>query len=186
MRPGRVPTVDGRPIEPVRHPWHRRFPPRRGPAEIGLFAFLTILAWGVWIYLVLPLAVLVLWWLGVERVFEEVFTVGYEDLSQTLLSYTGVFLVMISLFGLWVLWNVVCYGGTVGPDDRAPRVAGRRARRAAGVARGELAALRNARVVRVDLDEEDRVLVLGGAPARPPASSRRINPRRARRSPPPG
>lgn len=160
MQPGRVPTVEGRPIEPVRHPWHRRFPPRRGPAEIGLFAFLTILAWGLWIYLVLPLLGLVLWWLGIERVVEEVMSVRYDHLAQTLLSYTGVFLVMISLLGLWVLWNVLCYGGTVRPDEQPRQVV--EPTRAFELGRRDLAVLRNGRVVRVDLDTDDRVQVLEG------------------------
>lgn len=168
MRPGRVPTVDGHEIEAVRQPWHRRFPPRRGPAEIGLFAFLTLFAWGVWIYLVLPLLGLVLWWLGIERLIEEVFSVHYEHLAQTLLSYTGVFLVMVSLFGLWVLWNVFCYSGTVDPNDKPLRVAAAEVVRAFALAPAELAALRDTRVVRVDLDDADRVRVLGqGPPALP-------------------
>ena len=94
MRPGRAPIVDGERMEPVRRPWHRRWPPRRGPAEIGLVAFLTVFCWGLWIHLVLPLAGLVLWWLGIERLVGEVFTVRNDDLSQTLVSYTGVFLVI--------------------------------------------------------------------------------------------
>jgi poly-beta-1,6-N-acetyl-D-glucosamine biosynthesis protein PgaD len=167
MRPGRVPTVEGRPIEPVRHPWHRRFPPRRGPREIGLFAFLTILAWGLWIYLALPLLGLLLWWLGVERLVEEVLSVQYEHLAQTLLSYTGVFLVMISIFGLWMLWNLFCYGGTVDPDDKPPRVASPELVAAFDLAPTDLAALRNARLIHVDLDADDRVRVVEAGPARP-------------------
>lgn len=143
-------------------PWHRRWPPRRGPAEIGLVAFLTIFCWGLWIHLVLPLAGLVLWWLGVEHVVGEVFTVGYSDLSHTLLSYTGVFLVMASLFGLWVLWNVVCYGGTVRRDDKLPRVGITEVRVAFGIQQAELDTLRRSRVVHVDLDRDDRVRVLAG------------------------
>ena len=162
MRPGRVPTVEGRPIESVRHPWHRRFPPRRGPAEVGLFAFLTLFAWGLWIYLVLPLLGLLLWWLGIERIVEEVLSVRYDHLAQTLLSYTGVFLVMASLLGLWVLWNLLCYGGTVRRDELPPRVAPPELAEALELGRRELAALRDGRVVWVDLDADDRVRVLEG------------------------
>ena len=159
MRPGRAPTVDGERMEPVRRPWHRRWPPRRRPAEIGLLAFLTVFCWGLWIHLVLPLVGLILWWLGIERLFEEVFTVGYADLSQTLLSYTGVFLVMVSVFGLWVLWNVFCYSGTIRPDDKLPRVARSEVRQVFDLSHTDLATLRDARVVHVDLDADDRVRV---------------------------
>ena len=137
MRPGRAPIVEGR-IETADKPWHRRWPPLHGPAEIGLVAFLTIFCWGLWIHLVLPLAGLVLWWLGVELLVAEVFTVRYADLSQTLLSYTGVFLVMASLFGLWVLWNVVCHGGSVRRDDKLPRVGIAEVRAAFGLDQADL------------------------------------------------
>jgi poly-beta-1,6-N-acetyl-D-glucosamine biosynthesis protein PgaD len=152
-------------MEAAERPWHRRWPPRRGPAEIGLLAFLTVFCWGLWIHLVLPLAGVVLWWLGVERVVGEVFSVAYDDLSQTLLSYTGVFLVISSLFGLWVLWNVVCYGGTIRPDDKLPRVGFTEARLAFGLEPSDLDTLRHARVVHVDLDADDRVRVLALPPA---------------------
>lgn len=166
MRPGRAPIVDGERMETVRQPWHRRWPPRRGPAEIGLVAFLTVFCWGLWIHLVLPLAGLVLWWLGIERLVDEVFTVHYDDLSQTLLSYTGVFLVIASLFGLWVLWNVVCYGGTVRPDAKLPRVGIAEVRTAFGLDQADLDTLRRSRVVHVDLDHDDRVRVrTTGSPA---------------------
>lgn len=167
MRPGRAPTVDGERMEPVRRPWHHPWPPRR-PGEIGLLAFLTVLFWGLWIHLVLPLVGLVLWWLGIERLFEEVLVVGYTDLSQTLLSYTGIFLVMVSLFGLWVLWNVVCYGGSVHPDDKLPRVARSEVRQVFALSHTDLATLRSARVVHVDLDPDDRVRVAALPLAAPP------------------
>lgn len=164
MRPGRAPIVEGR-METADKPWHRRWPPRRGPAEIGLVAFLTVFCWGLWIHLVLPLVAVVLWWLGIERVVGEVFAVAYHDLSQTLLSYTGVFLVIVSLFGLWVLWNVFCYSGTVRPDDKLPRVGFTEARRASGLEPSDLDRLRRARIVHVDLDADDRVRVLALSPA---------------------
>jgi poly-beta-1,6-N-acetyl-D-glucosamine biosynthesis protein PgaD len=166
MRPGRAPIADPG-IESTRHPWNRRWPPRRG-AQIGLVAFLTVFCWGLWVHLVLPLAGLVLWWLGVGRLIEQVFTVSYEDLSATLLSYTGVFLVMTSLLGVWILWNVVFYGGTVRRDETPDLVADSKVRRVFEVGRDELALLRGARVVHVDLDRDDRVRVLdrpGGAVA---------------------
>lgn len=172
MRPGKAPIVDGERIAPVLRPWHRRWPPRRGPAEIGLVAFLTVFCWGLWIHLVLPLAGLVLWWLGIERLIGEVFTVRYDDLSQTLLSYTGVFLVIASLFGLWVLWNVVCYGGNVRPDDKLPRVGIAEVRVAFGLDQADLDTLRRSRVVHVDLDRDDRVRVRRiGSPVMAPAPS---------------
>lgn len=170
MRPGRAPIVEGR-IETADKPWHRRWPPRRGPAEIGLVAFLTIFCWGLWIHLVLPLVGVVLWWLGAELLVAEVFTVRYADLSQTLLSYTGVFLVMASLFGLWVLWNVVCHGGSVRRDDKLPRVGIAEVRAAFGLDQADLDILRRSRVVHVDLDRDDRVRVLAGSPAPAPAAS---------------
>jgi hypothetical protein len=88
-----------------------------------------------------------------------VFTVRYDDLSQTLVSYTGVFLVIASLFGLWVLWNVVCYGGNVRPDDKLPRVGIAEVRAAFGLDQADLDTLRRSRVVHVDLDRDDRVRV---------------------------
>ena len=94
-----------------------RRPSPRKPVRNGIVGALTVAFWAVWIYLVLPLVSLALWIAGVERFGEQAGAAGYRALLATLLSYSSVLLILVGALAIWIVWNVVRYGG-----DRDRRV----------------------------------------------------------------
>jgi poly-beta-1,6-N-acetyl-D-glucosamine biosynthesis protein PgaD len=147
----------------ARHWSHRR------PVPTGLFALLTVFFWVGWLYLVLPLVSLLLWAFGVRFFMEQIRQGGYEGLIASLLAYSTVLLVIVSLLALWIAWNVVRYGGD--SDRRTVK----REEVPDWVVRGAfrledrlLTVLRDKRLVRVDFDSDGVVVI---ADARPRAVS---------------
>jgi poly-beta-1,6-N-acetyl-D-glucosamine biosynthesis protein PgaD len=161
---------------------------RRRPLPTGLLTLLTALFWGVWLYLVLPLVSLLLWALGV-RFFIGLFRQGgYEGLLSSLVAYSSVLLVLVSLLALWIAWNVVRYGGS--SDRRTVK----RAEVPDWVLRGTfrldeslLSVLRDERLVRVAFDGDGIVVMAdsrphGVSPAAAAGSDGRAEPQRDRDS----
>jgi len=188
MPPGKAPIAESSTVDALlARQWsHRR------PLPTGLLALLTVLFWGVWLYLVLPLVSLLLWAFGVRFLVEQIRQGGYEGLLASLITYGMVLLVLVSLLALWIAWNVVRYGGS--SDRRTVK----RTEVPDWVVRGRfriddsvLSVLRAERLVRVDF-EGDSVVVI--ADARPRAVSPAVEagpdagpgPQRARDSTRPG
>jgi biofilm PGA synthesis protein PgaD len=165
MPPGKAPIAESSTVDALlARQWsHRR------PLPTGLLALLTVLFWGVWLYLVLPLVSLLLWALGIRFLAEQIRLGGYEGLLGSLITYGGILLVLVGLLASWIAWNVVRYGGS--SDRRTVK----RAEVPDWVVRGKfsvdeslLSVLRAERLVRVDF-EGDNVVVI--ADARPRAMS---------------
>ena len=165
MPSGKAPIAESSTVDALlARQWsHRR------PLPTGLLALLTVLFWGVWLYLVLPLVSLLLWALGVRFLVAQIRRGGYEGLLGSLITYGVVLLVLIGLLAFWITWNVVRYGGT--SDRRTVK----RMEVPDWVVRGKfriddslLSVLRAERLVRVDF-EGDNVVVI--ADARPRAMS---------------
>ena len=165
MPSGKAPIAESSTVDALlARQWsHRR------PLPTGLLALLTVLFWGVWLYLVLPLVSLLLWALGVRFLVEQIRRGGYEGLLGSLITYGVVLLVLVSLLALWIAWNVVRYGGS--SDRRTVK----RAEVPDWVVRGKfriddslLSVLRAERLVRVDFEGDDVVVI---ADARPRAMS---------------
>lgn len=165
MPPGKAPIAESSTVDALlARQWsHRR------PLPTGLLALLTVLFWGVWLYLVLPLVSLLLWAFGVRFLVEQISRGGYEGLLGSLINYGVVLLVLVSLLASWITWNVVRYGGS--HDRRTVK----RVEVPDWVVRGKfriddslLSVLRAERLVRVDFAGEDVVLI---ADARPRAVS---------------
>ena len=139
------------------------------PVPAGMLGALTVACWAVWIYLVLPLVSLVLWAAGVQLFVRETARTSYVALVKTLLSYSTVLVVLVGLLALWILWNVARYGGKL--DRRTvkrPRVTNSEVWTSFRLDDGIGDPLRSARSLRLDLDRDGRVLVLGdrnGAPS---------------------
>jgi poly-beta-1,6-N-acetyl-D-glucosamine biosynthesis protein PgaD len=143
----------------ARHWSHRR------PIPTGILALLTTLFWAVWLYLVLPLVSLLLWALGARVFLEQLGQGGYEGLLASLATYSSVLLAIVSVLALWIVWNVVRYGGS--SDRRTVK----RAEVPDWVVRGTfrldenlLAVLRAERLVRVDFEGEGVVVLPDGRP----------------------
>ena len=147
----------------ARHWSHRR------PVPTGFFALLTVFFWAGWIYLVLPLVSVLLWAFGVRFFMEQIRQGGFEGLLASLIAYSTVLLVIVSLLAFWIAWNVVRYGGdsdrrTVKREEVPDWVV----RGAFRLEDSLLTVLRDKRLVRVDFDGDGVVVI---ADARPRAVS---------------
>ena len=162
---------------------------RRRPLPAGLLSLLTVLFWGAWLYLVLPLVSLVLWALGVRVFIEQIRQGGYEGLRSSLLAYSSVLLVLVGLLALWIAWNVVRYGGR---SDRRTVKRGELAdadvQRAFELDEGLLARLRDERLLRVDFNGGGVVVIAvprepsPPTPTGPPSPDDPAGPQRGRES----
>jgi poly-beta-1,6-N-acetyl-D-glucosamine biosynthesis protein PgaD len=138
---------------------------RRRPLPTGILSVLTLVFWAVWLYLVLPLVSLVLWFFGVRFFAREIAAGGSEGLRSSLLAYSSVLAALIAVLALWIAWNVARYGG--GHDRRTVKstaVSDPEVQAAFHLDDSLLAALRGERMVRVDLDGEGCVVMLGATP----------------------
>lgn len=149
----------------------RQWSPRR-PLPAGLVSALTLLFWGVWLYLVLPLVSLVLWVFGVRFFIRELAEGGYEALLASLFAYSSVLLVLVGLLALWIAWNVVRYGGD--KDRRTVKrgeVGDAEVRKAFHLDESLLSALRGERLVRIELDGDGVVVMRAAAPRKEPPAA---------------
>jgi poly-beta-1,6-N-acetyl-D-glucosamine biosynthesis protein PgaD len=161
MPPGKAPIAESSTVDALlARQWsHRR------PLPTGLLALLTVLFWGVWLYLVLPLVSLLLWAFGVRFLVEQISQGGFEGLLGSLITYGVVLLVLVSLLASWIAWNVVRYGGS--SDRRTVKrmeVPDWVVRETFRVDDRLLAVLRAQRLVRVDFKGDDVVVIADAGP----------------------
>ena len=110
MRFGEAPT--GR-LSSIAAMLERRASPSRRLARKGAIYLLTMIFWGLWTYLVMPILSLVLWFLGFQLFTRQMTELGgYTTLLYSLRDYSLVFLGIVLALLLWILWNVVRYGGS--------------------------------------------------------------------------
>ena len=163
MQSGEAPIAEVSSVEAmVARQWSRK-----RPLPTGVASALTLLFWGVWLYLVLPLVSLVLWVFGVRFFIREIAEGGYEALRASLLAYSSVLLVLVGLLALWIAWNVVRYGGD--KDRRTAKKAeadDSKVREAFHLDDSLFATLRGERFVRIDLDGDGCVVMTGATPPR--------------------
>ena len=162
MPPGKAPIAESSTVDALlARQWsHRR------PLPTVLLALLTVLFWGVWLYLVLPLVSLLLWAFGVRFLVEQIRQGGYEGLLGSLITYGVVLMVLVSLLALWITWNVVRYGGS--SDRRTVKrseVPDWVVRETFRIDASLLSVLRAERLVRVDFKGDD-VMLIADAPPR--------------------
>lgn len=71
----------------------------------------TVIFWGLWIYLITPLLSLLLWYIGISLFVDRMVTLGgYEAFARQMVNYGSVVVVMWLLLTLWVVWNLHRYG----------------------------------------------------------------------------
>jgi len=159
MQSGVAPIADASSLQSF---LQRRWSHRR-PVPTGVLGVLTALFWALWIYLVLPLAGLLLWAVGVRLFVNRLAADGYRALLSSLLAYSSVLLILVGLLALWMAWNIMRYGGLSDrrtarrPDVPDPDVAA-----AFKIDASLLDVLRSGRDVRIDLDADDCIVVVSG------------------------
>jgi len=121
--------------------------------------------WAVWLYLVLPLVSLLLWVFGVRLFLREIAADRFEGLRTSVVAYSSILLVLVGLLALWIAWNVVRYGGS--HDRRTVKRAeatDEEVREAFRLDDSLLEVMRVERLVRIDLDDDDCVMMIPAAP----------------------
>ncbi|HYU34749.1 MAG TPA: poly-beta-1,6-N-acetyl-D-glucosamine biosynthesis protein PgaD [Thermoanaerobaculia bacterium] len=134
---------------------------KRRPLPAGLLSLLTVGFWAVWLYLVMPLVSLLLWAFGVRLFIQEIVADGFEGLRTSLVAYSSILLVLVGLLALWIGWNVVRYGGS--HDRRTVKRAeatDQEVRQAFHLDESLLERMRTERLVRIDLDRDDCVVMI--------------------------
>ena len=72
---------------------------------------MTVLFWGLWLYLIAPLISLFFWFGGIYLFLDRMVALGgYQELVDKAYNYSFAILVMWSILGLWVVWNQKRYG----------------------------------------------------------------------------
>jgi len=138
----------------------------RQPLPAGILSLLTVVCWAVWIYLVLPLVSLLLWALGVRLFAAQLTQGGYDSLLASLAAYSSILFGVAGLLALWIVWNVVRYGGS---NDRRTvkraEVTDLEVQQAFRLDDSLLDVLRGERLLRLDLDQDDCVMVIAAEPS---------------------
>jgi len=87
-------------------------PDLQTPTMRALFNALTVVMWSFYLYLLLPLATLLAWWIGFSAVYEEmVMRRGWESLVQLLGWYSLVILLIAMAQVGWAMLNWVRFRG---------------------------------------------------------------------------
>jgi poly-beta-1,6-N-acetyl-D-glucosamine biosynthesis protein PgaD len=72
--------------------------------------FITIVCWGVYLYLLLPLFTLVLWVFGVQTIYDQIIgEKGYEELIRLLENGGITTLVILVLVSGWTYYNYLWF-----------------------------------------------------------------------------
>lgn len=72
---------------------------------------MTILFWGLWLYLIAPLVSLFFWFGGIYLFLDRMVALGgYQELVDKAYQYSIAILTMWAVLGLWVVWNQKRYG----------------------------------------------------------------------------
>lgn len=72
---------------------------------------ITVIMWGLWVYLITPLVSLLLWLIGIYLFVNRMIMLGgYQAFAEQLVNYGTVVFVMWLGLTLWVLWNLYRYG----------------------------------------------------------------------------
>jgi len=91
----------------------------RNAAELVI----TVLFWGLWVYLITPLLSLGLWFIGIYLFVDRMITLGgYEVFAEQLVNYGAVVIVMWLVLTLWVIWNQRRYGRHNRRAEQSPSV----------------------------------------------------------------
>ena len=96
---------------------------QESPLLTGAEIVVTVLFWGLWLYLIMPLISLLLWFAGVYIFVDQMVTLGgYQSFIDTLYHYSLVVLAIMLTTFLWVWWNARRYGSvrnkrTLQPDS---------------------------------------------------------------------
>jgi poly-beta-1,6-N-acetyl-D-glucosamine biosynthesis protein PgaD len=121
---------------------------------------ITTLFWLAWFYLITPLLSLVMWLAGIRMFVDEMLVQdGYIALLVELRTYGMIILGMLLIMLAWVEWNVQRYGRHNHRLLQPEPVTNREIAQHAGLTEKVLATLHESRMIIVDYDDQDKLLV---------------------------
>lgn len=121
---------------------------------------LTMIFWGVWIYLVMPLISLLLWLGGVYLFVDRMITLGgYRTFADQLVNYGATVLIMWALLTLWVLWNLGRYGRNERRNVRPRHVSDKQMATSMGLKSDMVARLRSRKSIALHFESENRPVI---------------------------
>ena len=115
--------------------------------------FLTLLMWGVYIYLWIPLITLGAWLAGFDRFYEVMINYGGFDVVMGMLDWYA--LMIITIAGCIVSWSGINYRRFHGKERRysAPGTEARKISEFFGVPETEIDRIQSSRRLLIDLDD---------------------------------
>jgi poly-beta-1,6-N-acetyl-D-glucosamine biosynthesis protein PgaD len=82
----------------------------RSPLRRVAENFITIVCWGIYLYLILPLFTMVMWSLGVKTFYDQFIGArGYEDLRNLLKDGGITFFVVLLVLLIWTYYNYLWF-----------------------------------------------------------------------------
>lgn len=86
-----------------------------------LYGFLTVVFWGLWLYLWMPLITFVAWLLGLDAFITHMVNLeGYRGLKQLLAVYSMVIVILGGSLVIWALYNWMRFHGKERRTERTP------------------------------------------------------------------
>jgi biofilm PGA synthesis protein PgaD len=96
-------------------------PDLQSPRQRTLYGALTLVFWGFWFYLWLPLLALLAWSLGVQQAFKYmVVLAGYQEVARLIGIYCLVILLLGGGLVAWAVYNIIRFRGVERRGVAAP------------------------------------------------------------------
>ncbi len=77
-----------------------------------IYGALTLIFWGLWFYLWLPVLALFAWLLGIQQAYKYMIVLGgYHDVIRLLGAYSLVILLLGGSLVLWAIYNIIRFRG---------------------------------------------------------------------------
>ena len=121
---------------------------------------MTVLFWGLWLYLIAPLISLFFWLGGVYLFLDRMVALGgYQELVDKAYNYSLVILVMWTLLGVWVIWNQKRYGKKDRRHMKPNHVSRINLKTSTGLDFPLLDQLRHSKEIYIHFDEDKRPVI---------------------------
>lgn len=138
---------------------------QRGYSQRAAEVLVTVVFWGLWSYLIMPLISLLLWLGGVYLFTDHMIAMGgYETFAEQLISYSAIILVIWMLLILWIFYNQLRYGRHEKRNSTPRHISDSQVCAVMGFAPTLLEELRNSKTIFLHYDENDRPVIEQKAP----------------------
>ncbi len=131
-------------------------------AQRALVLAITGFFWFVWLYLLAPLASLLLWFVGIHFFVAEMYDRGgYQALIHEFVNYGVLTLAILGAVVAWIVWNKQHYGNRNTRKTQPRYVSIAELSAFSGVSASVIRKLQSSKQAMVDFDDKRRLLVRG-------------------------